>query len=37
MKKPTNKGKHTVKVGNHPHTKRVGKLKDNSKNHIDPQ
>ena len=24
------KGKHTVKVGNHPHTKLVGRLKDKS-------
>ena len=30
--KLTSKGKHTVKVGNHPHTKVVGRLKDkNSK------
>ena len=28
MKKLNDKGKHTEKVGNHPHTKLVGKLKD---------
>ena len=28
MKKLTGKGKHTIKVGNHPHTKLVGWLKD---------
>ena len=30
MKKLTSKGKHIVKVGNHPHTKLVGRLKDKS-------
>ena len=29
MKKFTNKGKHTVKVGNHPHIK-IGKLENKS-------
>ena len=28
MKKLTGEVKHTVKVGNHPHTKLVGRLKD---------
>ena len=27
MKKLTDKGKHTVKVGNHPYTRLVGRLK----------
>ena len=30
MKKLTGKGKHIIKVGNHPHTKLVGRLKDKS-------
>ena len=30
MKKLTNKGKHTVKAGKHPHTKLVWRLKDKS-------
>ena len=30
MKQLIGKGKHTVKVGNHPHTKLVGRLKDKS-------
>ena len=28
MKKLIGKGKHIVKVGNHPHTKLLGRLKD---------
>ena len=30
MKKLTGKGKHIIKVGNHPHIKLVGRLKDKS-------
>ena len=30
MGKLTGKGKYTIKVGNHPHTKLVGRLKDKS-------
>ena len=30
MEKLTGKGKHTIKLGNHPHTKLVGRLKDKS-------
>ena len=30
MKKLTSKGKYTIKVGNHPHTKLVGQLKEKS-------
>ena len=30
MEKLTGKGKHTIKVGNHPRTKLVGRLQDKS-------
>lgn len=38
MKKPTGKGKQTVKAGKYTDTKQVGKLKDrSSKNNLYPQ
>ena len=38
MKELIGKGKHTEKIGNHPHTKLLERLKDkNHKNHLYPQ